>query len=54
MDSDDFTASCTCPYNWEGYCKHVVTALLTLAHDEGLVAVGVPVEDRLPELDADE
>ena len=21
---DDFTATCTCPYDWGGYCKHVV------------------------------
>src|SRR5215471_18729584 len=25
-------ARCTCPYDWDGYCKHVVAVLLKLAH----------------------
>ena len=25
---DDYLASCTCPYDWGGICKHVVAALL--------------------------
>ena len=29
----DFTASCTCPYEWGGYCKHVVATLLTVNDD---------------------
>ena len=52
----DFTASCTCPYDWGGYCKHVVATLLTAADDNGSVPIAVkpPVADLLAGLDADE
>lgn len=49
----DFEASCTCPYDWGGYCKHIVAVLLTWIHDRDLVAVRAPVEDLLAKLDAD-
>jgi len=26
--------SCTCPYDWDGYCKHIVAVLLTVLHGE--------------------
>jgi len=26
-------ASCTCPYNWGGWCKHIVAALLVCLHE---------------------
>lgn len=35
--SDDGTigaATCTCPYDWGGYCKHIVAVLLTALHPE--------------------
>ena len=53
---NDFTASCTCRYDWGGYCKHVVAALLTVSDDNSpvFVAVKPPVADLLDELDADE
>ena len=52
----DFTASCTCPYDWGGYCKHVVATLLTVADDNGPVPIAVkpPVADLLAGLNADE
>ena len=52
----DFTASCTCPYDWGGYCKHVVAALLTVSDDNSPIPVAVkpPVADLLAGLDADE
>ena len=52
----DFTASCTCPYDWGGYCKHVVATLLTAADNNGSVPIAVkpPVADLLASLDADE
>lgn len=31
MDKDDIEASCTCPYDWGGYCKHIVATLLALS-----------------------
>ena len=30
---NDFESSCTCPYDFEGYCKHVVATLIALARD---------------------
>jgi uncharacterized Zn finger protein len=30
-------ASCTCPYDWGGYCKHIVAVLLSGLHNTGVV-----------------
>src|SRR5690348_2479064 len=30
-------ATCTCPYDWGGWCKHIVAALLTCVRDPGAV-----------------
>ena len=49
----DFSASCTCPYDWDGYCKHIVAVLLTWIHDRDLVVVRAPIEELLSKLDAD-
>ena len=27
-------ATCTCPYDWGGYCKHIVAVLLTVLHGD--------------------
>lgn len=52
----DFTASCTCPYDWEGYCKHIVAAMLTYINpDDGHsvpIATAAPIDDLLDNLDA--
>ena len=50
----DFTAACTCPYDWGGYCKHVVAALLTVSDDNSPIPVVVkpPVVDLVAEMDA--
>ena len=53
LQGDDFSASCTCPYDWGGYCKHIVAVLLTWVHDRDLVAVRAPIEDLLSKLDTD-
>src|SRR5262245_24170730 len=31
-------AECTCPYDWGGYCKHIIAVLLKLAHGPDDVA----------------
>ncbi|MCY4557384.1 MAG: SWIM zinc finger family protein [Chloroflexi bacterium] len=51
---NDFTASCTCPYDWGGYCKHVVATLLVIIEDDSPVPVAVkpPVADLISEMDA--
>ena len=41
---DGFTASCTCPYDWGGYCKHVVAVLLTGDDD----VPPIPVASKAP------
>jgi uncharacterized Zn finger protein len=33
MDKEDIEASCTCPYDWGGYCKHIVATLLALSEN---------------------
>ena len=50
----DFTASCTCPYEWEGYCKHVVATLLAAGDDDGPVPIETkpPIADLLDGMDA--
>jgi uncharacterized Zn finger protein len=34
-DGDVGSASCTCPNEFEGYCKHIVAILLTYIHKPG-------------------
>ena len=45
----DFTASCTCPCDWDGYCKRLVATLLTVADDSNSfpIAVKPPAADLL-------
>ena len=51
----DFTASCTCPYDWGGYCKHIVATLLTASDDDSPIPIDVkpPIADLLDPLDAE-
>ena len=53
LREDDFDASCTCPYDWGGYCKHIVAVLLTWIHDRAAVSLRTPIEDLLASLDAE-
>ena len=52
---NDFTASCTCPYDWGGYCKHIVATLLTASDDDSPISIDVksPIADLLDPLDAE-
>src|SRR5262249_15250767 len=47
-------AECTCPYDWGGYCKHVVAVLLKLAHGSDDVTECVPVDNAIRALDRDD
>lgn len=51
---DDFTASCTCPYDWGGYCKHVVATVLAVMDENSRVPIATkpPVADLIADLDA--
>jgi uncharacterized Zn finger protein len=33
------SATCTCPYDWGGYCKHIVAVLLTALHSADEITV---------------
>lgn len=47
-------ASCTCPYELDGYCKHIVAVLLTYLHRPNEFAEQQPLEELLADLDRDE
>ena len=51
---DDFTASCTCPYDWGGYCKHVVAVFITIDDDDPPIPIATktPVAELVDGLDA--
>jgi len=44
------SASCTCPYDFGGYCKHVIALLLSYAHEPESFAVRKEPADLLSEL----
>ncbi len=44
----DFSSTCTCPYDFEGYCKHIVATLLALSKDyEGIVKSSETEKDEI-------
>jgi uncharacterized Zn finger protein len=47
-------ASCTCPYDWGGWCKHVVAALLKAIHEPQAIERRPPLEDMVADLDRDQ
>jgi len=44
------SAACTCPYDWGGYCKHIVALLLTYIHEPELFVERSEPEDLLAPL----
>jgi uncharacterized Zn finger protein len=44
-------AHCTCPYDWGGYCKHIVAVLLKFADENTPVVERKPIAELLAELD---
>ncbi len=40
---------CDCPYDWGGYCKHIVALLLTHVRAPETIEVKPTVEERLAE-----
>ncbi|MGC9349490.1 MAG: SWIM zinc finger family protein [Anaerolineae bacterium] len=45
------SAYCSCPYDWGGWCKHIVATLLTYLRNPGIVQERPPVEDVISGLD---
>src|ERR1044071_613778 len=44
------SASCTCPYDFGGYCKHVIALLLSYAHEPESFAVRKELAELLTDL----
>ncbi len=49
-DGSILAATCSCPYDWGGYCKHIVAVLLAALSDEDSVAVKPDIEALLADL----
>lgn len=48
------SASCSCPYDWGGYCKHIVAAFLTYARGPNELKTTTALRELLASMDADE
>ena len=46
-------ASCSCPYDWGGWCKHIVATLLLCLNEPGEIEERPPLADLLAGLNAD-
>ncbi len=46
-------ASCTCPYDWGGYCKHIVALMLTFIHNPDAFIKQNSIEELVGQLDKD-
>jgi len=53
-EGDVLEAECTCPYDWGGYCKHVVAVLLAAIRQTDRVTERQPVAELLAGLGQDE
>jgi uncharacterized Zn finger protein len=47
-------AACTCPYDYEGWCKHIVAVLLTYAEQPNAVEIRPPLAETLATLDREQ
>jgi uncharacterized Zn finger protein len=45
------SASCTCPYDWGGWCKHIVAVLLTCLYEGEDIETRPALDELLAELD---
>jgi uncharacterized Zn finger protein len=45
------SATCTCPYDWGGWCKHIVAVLLTCLHESDEIETRPTLESLLADLD---
>jgi uncharacterized Zn finger protein len=48
------TAYCSCPYDWGGYCKHIVATLLAYIREPEQVTEGQSVPELLADLERDD
>jgi uncharacterized Zn finger protein len=55
FDSDeDLTATCTCPYDWGGWCKHIVATCLACIHQPEMIEERPPLDSQLASLNRDQ
>jgi uncharacterized Zn finger protein len=47
-------ADCTCPYDWGGWCKHIVATLLAVLNAPELLEEKPPLETLLASLDREQ
>jgi uncharacterized Zn finger protein len=47
-------ALCDCPYDWGGWCKHIVATLLACVHEPGSISERPPLEQLLAGLSRDQ
>lgn len=52
-DTGIASAWCSCPYDWGGYCKHIVAVLLTAIHEPEEIEERPTLESLLDGLDAE-
>ena len=54
LDEDGIQeAFCTCPYDWGGYCKHIIALMLTYIHNTNAFIEQKSIEELLSPLDKD-
>lgn len=55
FDDGGVTATlCDCPYDWGGWCKHIVATLLACLHEPALIEERPPLEQLLSGLNRDQ
>jgi uncharacterized Zn finger protein len=47
------SATCTCPYDWGGWCKHIVAVGLTCIYEPETIEKGPPIDSLLAPLSRD-
>ena len=53
-DNHITSAYCTCPYDYGGWCKHIVATLLAYLHEPNSIEKRLTLEQLLDELDAEQ
>ena len=55
LDNDfPVDARCNCPYDWGGWCKHVIAVLIAMLERPGRVAERATIESLVDDLDQDQ
>src|SRR2546430_2417253 len=52
--NEDLIATCTCPYDWGGWCKHIVATCLACIHQPEMIEERPPLDSQLANLNRDQ